>query len=131
MEYHFGLLEMLGGEHEEGWVPETRQFPRGFVFPARVSRTAWDSAAETGALSKTDFSTVVELSKIYAQQDRYEFQARSIGEVIYTEMFHGGAGAIADNYRNLASIINTFGYREKQILAKYDETLAALAGGTD
>lgn len=128
MEYHLGLMEMLRAEHEEGWVPEARQFPRGFIFPARVARTAFDSASETGALAKTDFATVVKLSGIYAHQDRYEFQVRSIGEVIYTEMFRGGARAIAENYRNLTGIIGTFIYRESEVLALYDETLADLDG---
>jgi hypothetical protein len=70
MEYHHGLITMPTAEHEQGWVPKPRQFPRGFVFPAGVSRTAWETASETGALSKTDFAVVVDLSKIYAQQER-------------------------------------------------------------
>lgn len=126
MDYHHGLMEMLMAEHEEGWVPEARQFPRGFVFPAGVSRTAWETASETGALSKTDFEVVVELSKIYAQQERYEFQARSVGEIIYAEMFRGGTAAIAENYRNFITIIGTFAYREKQMIELYDLILAEM-----
>lgn len=126
LEYHKGLLEMLFAEHEEGWKPTGSQFPRGFVSPARTSRTAWETASETGVFPKTDFTIVRELSHVYAQQDRYEVQARSVGEIIYTEMFRGGLAAIADNYRNFASIIGTFAYREEQMLGIYDETLASL-----
>lgn len=133
MEYHTGLMQVLWAEHEDDWVPSMRDFSRGFIFPARVSRTAWDSASETGAIAKTDFSLVVEISGIYAQQERYEAQARSIGEVIYGELFRGGTEAVARNYRNLGGIISTFAYREKELLARYDETLASLnpASGVD
>lgn len=123
MEYHSELLKMLQGEHEEGWVPDARDFPRGFIFPARVSRTAWSTASETGALSKTEFSVVMKMSRIYALQDRYEAQVLTVGQIIYAELFKGGTQAIAGNYRNLASIISTFAYREKELLAQYDETM--------
>ena len=126
MEYHGELLEALSGEHEEGWKPGLRQFYGGFISPAQTSRTAWETASETGAFPKTDFNIVKDLSNVYAQQDRYEDQARKVGEIIYGELFKGGAQGIVDNWRNLASIIGTFGYREKQMLTHYDEAIASL-----
>lgn len=129
MDYHHGLIEMLFADHEDGWRPEARQFTRGFVAPARTSRTAWETAAETGAFPKTDFTIVKDLSHVYAQQERYEVQARSVGEIIYGEMFKGGTAAIAANYKNLASIIGTFAYREKQMLEVYDEMISTMESG--
>jgi len=126
MECRSGLLELLHSEHEAEWVPDASQFSRRFIFPARVARMAWDSAAETGILAKTDYTLVVEISGVYAQQERYESQARSVGEIIYGEMFRGGTGAIVENYRHLASVIATFMYRERQLVALYDETIASL-----
>jgi hypothetical protein len=126
LEYHSGLLDTLGGQHEEGWKPGLRVFRGGFIAPAKTSRTAWETASETGAFPKTDFTIVKELSNVYAQQDRYEDQARKVGEIIYGELFRGGAKSVADNYRNLASIIATFKYREMEMLAEYDEAIASL-----
>ena len=128
MEYHHGLIAMLTAEHENEWTPTPSQFPRGFISPARTSRTAWDSASETGVLAKLDYANVVELSRVYAQQERYEFQARSVGEIIYGAIFHGGAEGIAHNHRNLASIIGSFIYRERELLEIYDEALSTHPG---
>ncbi len=127
LEYHRGLLEMLFAEHEEGWAPRGEQFSRGFIAPAQLSRTAWASASETGALAKMDFEVVNLLSSAYAQQERYEAQVLSVGAIIYGELFRGGTEAIAANYRNLASLIATFSYREQQLLASYDRILGELA----
>lgn len=126
VEYHEGLIGLLSEEHEAGWAPEPRQFPRGFVSPARTARTAWESASETGALAKTEFPVVVELSGVYAVLDRYEAQARSIGELIYAELFSGGTDAIMRKHENLKSMIVALNYRERELLARFDATLASL-----
>jgi hypothetical protein len=128
-EYHLGLMETLGTEHEEGWVPGLRVFAKGFISPAQTSRTAWETASETGVFPKIDFTIVKGLSNVYAQQERYENQAQKVGEIIYGELFRGGAQSVADNYRNLLSIIGTFIYREKQMLDHYDEAIASLETG--
>lgn len=129
-EYHSGLMELIWSEHEEGWMPEPRKdFPRGFVNPARISRTAWRSASETGALALIDYETVIEISHVYAALERYEAQSLSIGELIYGKLFEGGHQSIVGNYRNLGSIISTFRYRENELLEVIDETLSSVQEG--
>lgn len=125
-EYHTGLIEMLRALAPGAPAPGPRQFPRGFVSPAQVFRTAWDAATETGALSHMEYSTVLALSQLYARQERYEGQAKVAGEIIYRELFHAGMSGVLDNYVNLATIINTFMFREKQLLEFYDQTLESL-----
>ncbi len=110
-------------------MPGVRQFPRGFVSAARLYDTAWASASATGALAKVEYAVVVRLSGVYAQQLRYEQQARSVGQLVYEELFRGGAESIAANYRNLASVISTFVYREQQLVELYEETLGAMSAG--
>jgi hypothetical protein len=129
LEYHSNLLGLLNADHAEGWSPEPQHFNRGFIFPARISHTAWESASETGALTKTDLEIVIKLSDAYAMQERYEAQARSAGEIIYGEIFRNGVPAIVRNYRNLASTIATFVYREQELMAAFDATLAGLRPG--
>lgn len=126
LEYHGGLLEMIGEAAQESAPPPARNFPRGFVSPARVFKTAWLAASETGALSHIPYETVLELSRVYSHQDRYETQARLAGELIYTELFRGGTDAILENYINLATLIGTFRYREAQLIDLYATALAAL-----
>ena len=126
LEYHSGRLDLIQRLESESRAPGIRDFPRGFINPARVFQTAWDAASETGALGHMDYSQVVELSRLYARQERYQAQEQAIGGLIYGELFRGGVGGILENYTNLASIIRTFLYRERQLVEFYDRTLAAL-----
>ncbi len=123
--YHAALLDSLARYRSSDAAPLVGLFSRGFILPAQLSHTAWSSAAETGALAHMDYSTVLLFSRVYAQQDRYAEQSSSIGEIIYSALYHGGTEAIVQNHRNLAGIINTFRYREDQLLGLYAETLAA------
>lgn len=123
-QYHGGLLRLIASSREQGDALTMRDFDRGFVSPAQISHTAWASASETGALSHMEYSTVLRLSRIYAQQERYTEQARSIGQLLYAEIYHNGTESIVANIRNLAGLISTFVYREEELLKMYDATLS-------
>ncbi len=128
--YHEGLLSSLRGlasQEGEAAKPEIGIFNRGFIAPATVLSTAWEAARETNALMHMDYTDVLAVSKIYAWQKRYEEQARSVGQVIYGEILRYGTGVFLERAAQLAGIINTFYYREKQLLERYDEALALLA----
>jgi hypothetical protein len=99
-------------------------FSRGFVSPAQLSSTAWQSAAATGVVEHMPYQTVLRLSQAYAHQARYEHQAQSIGQVIYGELYRTGVEGVTGNYRNLGNLIGSFLYRERQLTALYDSTLA-------
>lgn len=126
LQYHSGLLEALRALPADSSPPPPQLFSRGFVSAAQISRTAWDSASETGALAHLAYDDVLLFSRAYAQQERYSEQTRSIGQVIYAELFRGGHESIVSNHRNLATIIGTFVYRERQLLQRYD----AILGGS-
>ncbi len=126
LDYHSERLQLIGQLRREGARPSFRDFPRGFVSPAQTFQTAWDAAAETGALGHMEYSTVLDLSRLYARQRRYELQATGVGQVIYGELFRGGVEGVLENYANLAALIGTFSYREKELLERYDEMLASL-----
>jgi hypothetical protein len=125
LDYHSGLLETIRSRGEDSPPLGVRDFSRGFLSPARVYRTAWDSAGATGAFTHLRFAKVLLLSKAYEQQEGYERQAQSIAPIIYEELYRGGTGAILANQRNLANLIGTFAYRERELLQMYDETLAS------
>jgi hypothetical protein len=125
-DYHQNILQNIYQSAEQNGPPGFELFSRGFVAPARTSRTAWASASETGALAKTDYMTVMELSKAYALQGYYEAQARSIGDIIYAEIFKNGTQSVLDNYSHLGSTISTLLYREIELITAFDNTIAAL-----
>lgn len=131
IEYHEGLLKELRAEHEPGWQPGFALFKRGFVSPATISRTAWESASETGALAKTEFGRVIELSSAYSLQQRYEDQTRIVAEILFAEIFHNGATAVLANYRNLTGTIESMVYSERKLVAQFDGTLAAIVPETN
>lgn len=121
--YHSAVHDSLVAHRRDGRAPGIQLFPRGFVSPAQLSHTAWASAAETGALSHVDYETVLRLSRVYAQQERYAEQARGIGDVLYAELYRGGMDAVLANHRNLAGLISTFRYREDALLRQYADAL--------
>lgn len=125
LEYHERQVALLAERMKAGEPVYPREFPKGFVFPAQVSHTAWEVAKETGAISNMDYDTVLRLSKVYAAHDRYLIQAEMIGGLIYEKMFEGGITAITDNHKNLLSIIYTFVYKEHGLLEEYDAALGA------
>jgi hypothetical protein len=122
--YHSRILDSLRVNGSASWRPSPVLFSRGFVSPAQLSATAWQSAATTGVVEHMPYQTVLQLSQAYASQARYEHQAQSIGEVIYGELFRNGVEGITGNYRNLGNLIGAFLYRERQLAAMYDSTLA-------
>ncbi len=125
-EYHEGRLGAIYGALGSGTPLKPADFPRGFVGPAQVFQTAWDAASETGALADLDYATLLTLSRVYESQDRYEMQARTVGQVIYTQIFHEGTDSVVAKGENLAAIIGTFLYRETQLIAHYDDVLAGV-----
>jgi hypothetical protein len=122
-DYHEGRMTAIREAMTGGDALSPRNFPRGFVSPAQLFQTAWDAASETGALANLDFATVLALSRVYESQDRYEDQARMVGQLVYTRIFNEGMEAIVADAGNLASIISTFAYRERELLEHYDAVL--------
>src|SRR5687768_1486085 len=126
MAYHRSRLDTLEAHRGDGWVPSLQLFSRGFIAPAQLDQTAWTSASETGTLTHIPYAEVLRLSRVYAQQARYADQARIVGEIVYRELYAGGAESVLRNRRNLGGIIGTFWYREGQLVSTYDSVLAAL-----
>ncbi len=77
-------------------------------------------------LSHVHYPIVLGISPAYAGQHRYVAQAEGVGQLIYGELYRNGPDAVAENYRNLASLIGAFAYRERELLAVYDSTLAVV-----
>jgi hypothetical protein len=125
-EYHGATLGLIRAAAGGGRPLTIRDFGRGFVSAAELQRTAWDSAAATGATREFELPLVLALSHVYALQDRYERQAESVGRILYADLYAGGPGRIVANAANLASLIGAMSYRERELLEVYDETLPRL-----
>lgn len=123
LDYHRGLVDRIAQAADTPAKLSLRDFSRGFIAPAQVHLTAWSSAAEIGALSNIPYQSVLVLSRVYAQQENYQEQARSVGQIIYAELYRGGTSAIVANSDNLVNVLQTFAYREQQLLQAYDTLL--------
>lgn len=123
-DYHQNLVEQIAANPDMAW--EENPFRRGFIAPAQTSRSAWESAAATGAFEHRDFQQLLLLARVYASQERYEQQATNSGAIIYQEIYKAGIRSIFDNRHNLAALIRSLVYREQQLLDGYDQTLANL-----
>jgi hypothetical protein len=129
--YHDGLLGAIVEASRSGAAPGIQTFSRGFISPASVYRTAWDSASATGALEAVDFALLLRLSRVYAQQARYEQQSANIGPLLYGELYRGGMAGVLANYRNLSSLIGAMAYRERELVAACEDALAELGPTAD
>ena len=125
--YHSSLMDTLRRILPSSPPPDMRLFNRGFVAPAPVASGAWQTASETGVLEHIPHAVVLKLSRVYGPQARYERQAEIVGGLVYGELYRGGAGGIAGNHRNLSFLLGAFLYRERQLLALYDSTIAVLS----
>lgn len=127
--YHFQLddtLRAFARQASPDAHPDARTFARGFVAPASVLTTAWETAAATDAIGHMPYSRVVQLNRVYEQQRKYEAQAEVVGQIIYQQLFSQGFDQMLRHYRNLNTIVGTFWYRECQLLETYDTALDAL-----
>ncbi|MCG8456490.1 MAG: hypothetical protein MI919_09420 [Holophagales bacterium] len=127
LEYHQGVLAAITEAGNE--PPTLSAFERGFVNPAQLYRNAWEAAVETDAANNMPYASLLLLSKLYADQDRYDSQQSMVGQIIYARLYEGGTRAVLENPRGLASLVSTFVYRETQLLASYDQVFSALDEG--
>lgn len=121
--YHRHLMQGIYGAPPSAPVQVTL-FDRGFIMPAQVSTTAWEVASETGALAHIPYEEVLAISQVIALERRYDAMAVSTGQLLYSELYRLGPQGVTGNARNLASIIAAFSYREDQVIARIDSTLA-------
>jgi len=103
--------------------PDIRLFTRGFISPARVLSTSWDTARSTDAVAGMQYDDLLTVSKLYAMQEGYQKQSEMVGSVIYGGMFEKGSRGIVKNYENMAAIVGTFYWRERELLEAFDKTL--------
>lgn len=134
VQYHLQLMDTLFAFRRQaprtgdGTAPDIRVFSRGFVHPASLLTTAWETAVSTDAIRHMSHDDVLVLARMYEQQRGYATQSQQVGTLIYGEIFAGGTAGVTRNYANLTSIISTFWFRECELLAGYDQALAKLAG---
>lgn len=99
-------------------------FDRGFIHPAEVQLTAWETARTTGLVEEFGLDDVLRLSELYAKMARYEAQALAIGQIIYAVMLDEGIEGMTGRWRNLMAIQGTFAYREKDLTTALEDYLS-------
>ena len=114
----------LGDDAER---PNMRHFSQGFSQPSVLPFTAWEAANATGAVGAMPFEHVLEFSRIYNSQERYDQQSLRVGELIFEMLFYEGDQGMLDNFENYLGILSAFLYRECELLEEYDRTLSGLA----
>ncbi|MDC6350899.1 hypothetical protein PP178_05000 [Zeaxanthinibacter sp. PT1] len=120
LEYHRYLVDTLKFYvGKDSLLPPISLFNGGFIAQRQPLATAWEAARATDALRNMEYGTVLELSELYQLQQRYDFQARAIGDQLYGLMIQQGIKSILDKSDNLFNIIYMFIYREEQLLSAY------------
>lgn len=131
-QYHIHLTDTLNVLRRQApagggaAAPSPRVFSKGFVSPAPLLSTAWETAGATDAVRHMAHDDVLVLARIYEQQRRYAAQTDQIGGLIYSEMFARGMDGMVRNYANLSSIVAALWYRECGLLLGYERALGEL-----
>lgn len=128
--YHAHLLDTLAAlRRAQAARVQPSLFTEGFVNPAEIVTTAWETANATGATTDMDYATVLLLSRTYGEFDRYGVQGRTVSDLLYRRLFEGGSSAVVENPTGLASVISTFLYRECQLVRDLDRAVKEMEGG--
>lgn len=106
--------------------PDARLFSKGFISPATVLNTAWETANATDALRVMEYDKVLLLSRIYEAQREYAYQSQQSGALIYAKLFNEGYLGMLENYQNLSTLISSFSYQECRLLLSYNTLISEL-----
>jgi hypothetical protein len=135
VQYHLQLTDTLAAlrrrSANEGGaapLPDARIFAQGFVRPATLLSTAWETATTTDVVRHMSHADVLALARMYEQQRRYAAQTERIGDLIYNEIFARGTQGVLRNHANLSSIIAALSFRECELLDGYEKALAQIGG---
>jgi hypothetical protein len=134
VQYHLRMTDTLAairrqaarGDGAASPSPDARIFSQGFVRPATLLSTAWETATTTDVVRHMAHDDVLALARIYEQQRRYAAQTDRIGGLIYGEIFARGTEGVLRNYANLGSIIAALAFRECELLDGYETALAQI-----
>ena len=126
-DYHTRLVKAFTAAAEAGDDhPDLGIATHGMFFPARVLRTAWDSAQNSGLLSAVSYDTVLQLSALYARQEEYTDLSRALSNSLYDQIMRVGFDSILAQYRNFIRIQKDFADREQFLLQSYESAQAKL-----
>lgn len=107
-------------------LPEIMLFRRGFISPATVFSTAFETAKNANILQAFAYEDALLISRVYSVQSSYEMQVEYSGELVYKILFEEGKDGLLANYKNLAQVIGTFVYKEKVLMDTYRNALEEL-----
>jgi hypothetical protein len=130
--YHLELTQRLSqlqtssGGQANATTPDRDVFQKGFLHPASMISTAWDSAKATDVVSHMPYDQVLTLAHIYDQQRSYADQSHEVEQLIFAKLFNEGFEAMLRNHANLLTVISTFWFRECQLLREYDQSFEKL-----
>jgi type II secretory pathway pseudopilin PulG len=119
-EHHLAMHDSLTTYAEAGQRPPARLYLGGIFNPALVHSIAWESARETGATAEIPYETILELSRIYDIQTRYQALGSRLTQDIMTDVRREGTEVVlGDRFRGFISLQEDFAGREGRLLDDY------------
>lgn len=127
LKYHMQIASSFSASVESGSaLPDVNAASQGLLAPARVLRTAWESAQSTGVSSEIPYTTVLKLSTAYARQTEYEDLSRSVSQVLYSRLLQEGVDSMMQTYPRVIFLQKEFAGRERSLLQHYEDARKAL-----
>lgn len=127
LEYHQRLVEAFTAAASAGAeTPDPDVVTYGLLYPARVLRTAWESAQTVGLSTQVSYETVLDLSATYARQDEYAALSAALNQALYEQVLSVGFESLLGQYQNFIRIQKDFAGREQFLLDSYERALNEL-----
>ncbi|MDJ0836392.1 MAG: hypothetical protein QNK37_07715 [Acidobacteriota bacterium] len=124
--YHENGLAKLQAARVEKTPPDWGGFDKGFVHPAKLTRTAWDAARMADLIPHMDYDDVLLFSEFYEMQEDYRRQEDMAGQAIFSLLLDQGIHGMNSRTNNLWGIIYSFKYTESNMIKRGEEILDAM-----
>jgi hypothetical protein len=127
-DFHRGIHAALNALVAKKELPGPDIYMAGMFNPARLVETAWTAARDADAIAAMPYPLVLKLSRVYEWQAQY----KNLGSQIVTDLYadlrrRGVEPVLRDGFAGFAILAADFINREEDMLARYDDALAALA----
>lgn len=126
--FHQGLHDRLKEIAGRQQIPTAAEAANGMFNPAPLLQTAWSAAREARALDSLPYDLVLKLSRVYEWQQAYSQLGHAIANDVYIDLRRRGFDAVLrEGFVGFVLLTSDFAGRENQLIARYDDALAALA----
>lgn len=127
---HLAMQTSLRTLATRGQTPPPDIYLGGIFNPALVSASAWEAARESGMTEHLPYELVLALSRVYAEQARYQALSNGLVQDLMAQIRREGVETVLrDRSMHFLPIQEDFANREQHLAEAYERVLDELTAG--